>query len=68
MVFFDVTGRYSFFAEVFSVPTREFISYESKVWLPWFLKRYILRQKIARPPPIIETREIEKYSYSEKAA
>jgi len=25
-----------------------------KTWLPWFVKRYILFQKVERPPPIIE--------------
>lgn len=42
-------------AEVFSVPTKKFIHYELTVWLPWFVKRYIFFQKIARPPPIIAT-------------
>ena len=41
-------------AEVFSVPTSQFISYETKVWLPYFIKRHILRKKIEKPPPIIE--------------
>ena len=42
-------------SEVFSVPTSEFISYESKVWLPWFIKRYILFNRgLPKPPPIIE--------------
>jgi hypothetical protein len=40
--------------EVFSVPTKSFLSYETKVWLPYFFKRYILRQKIQKPPPVIE--------------
>lgn len=42
------------FAEVFSVPTKDYISYELKVWLPYTFKRYILRQDIAKPTPIIE--------------
>ncbi|KAL4875852.1 hypothetical protein BJY04DRAFT_150573 [Aspergillus karnatakaensis] len=41
--------------QVFSVPTKEFIGYESKVWLPYFIKRHIFRQKIAKPVPIIAT-------------
>lgn len=44
-------------AEVFSVPTKSFISYEIKVWLPYFIKRHIFRQKISKPPPIIERGE-----------
>jgi hypothetical protein len=46
-----------FIAEVFSVPTKKFIHYELTVWLPWFIKRYIFRQNIPRPPPIIATAE-----------
>ncbi|KAL2694934.1 hypothetical protein Neosp_001523 [[Neocosmospora] mangrovei] len=40
--------------QVFSVPTKSFISYELRVWLPYFIKRHILRQKIEKPAPIIE--------------
>jgi hypothetical protein len=40
--------------QVFSVPTSQYIKYESTVWLPWFVKRYIMFQKVERPPPIIE--------------
>ncbi|KAF9527412.1 putative facilitated glucose transporter [Crepidotus variabilis] len=40
--------------QVFSIPTKEFISYESKVWLPYFIKRHVLRRKIAKPPPIVK--------------
>ncbi|KAH7134526.1 putative facilitated glucose transporter [Dactylonectria estremocensis] len=43
--------------QVFSVPTSKFIKYELTVWLPWFIRRYILRQKIARPPQIIARAE-----------
>ncbi|CAP93411.1 Pc16g07410 [Penicillium rubens Wisconsin 54-1255] len=39
--------------QVFSVPTKKFIHYELTVWLPWWIKRYIFRQNIERPPPII---------------
>lgn len=44
-------------AEVFSVPTKNFIKHELTVWLPWFIKRYVFRQNIAKPPPIIEKGE-----------
>ncbi|KAJ4385579.1 hypothetical protein N0V93_010008 [Gnomoniopsis smithogilvyi] len=40
--------------QVFSVPTKQFISYEIKVWLPYFFKRHVLRRNIPKPPPIIE--------------
>lgn len=40
--------------QVFSVPTKSFISYELTTWLPYFIKRHIFRQKIAKPPAIIE--------------
>jgi hypothetical protein len=53
--------------EVFSVPTAQYIKYESTVWLPWFIKRYILRNNIPRPPAIIERakfvdKDVEKRS------
>jgi len=40
--------------QVFSVPTKQFLGYEMKVWLPYFIKRHVLRKKIIKPPPIIE--------------
>lgn len=43
------------FAEVFSVPTKKFIGHELTVWLPWWIKHYIFRQDIPKPPPIIAT-------------
>ncbi|KAK0332279.1 hypothetical protein LTR59_018235, partial [Friedmanniomyces endolithicus] len=39
--------------QVFSVPTKEFLDYETGTWLPYFIKRHILRRKIENPPPII---------------
>jgi len=50
-------------AEVFSVPTKNYISYESTVWLPYFIKRYIFRQKIMKPPPIIEKEDHAEQSF-----
>lgn len=44
-------------AEVFSVPTKKFISHELTVWLPYFIKRHIFRQNITKPPQIIEKEE-----------
>ena len=43
--------------EVFSVPTSKFLRHELTVWLPWFIKRYILRQRLPKPPQIIEKEE-----------
>ncbi|KAL6246168.1 hypothetical protein RBB50_007321 [Rhinocladiella similis] len=43
--------------QVFSVPTKSFIGYELKVWLPYFIKRHIFRRKIPKPPGIIERAE-----------
>ncbi|KAL8940131.1 MAG: hypothetical protein Q9216_002985 [Gyalolechia sp. 2 TL-2023] len=43
--------------QVFSVPTSKFINHELKVWLPYFIKRHILRQRIPKPPQIIEKEE-----------
>jgi hypothetical protein len=41
--------------QVFSVPTREFLKYETGTWLPYFIKRHVLFQKnTPKPPPIIE--------------
>ena len=41
--------------EVFSVPTKKFISHELFVWVPYLIKRHIFRQKIMKPPAIIDT-------------
>lgn len=43
--------------QVFSVPTKSFLKYETTVWLPYFIKRHIFRQKIEKPAPIIEKGE-----------
>ncbi|KAG5926482.1 hypothetical protein E4U42_003281 [Claviceps africana] len=45
--------------QVFSVPTKKFLHYETTVWLPWFFKRYVLMQRIARPAPLLEKAERE---------
>ncbi|KAF9692336.1 hypothetical protein EKO04_009647 [Ascochyta lentis] len=43
--------------QVFSVPTKQFLGYEIKIWLPYFIKRHVLRKKVIKPPPIIEKGE-----------
>ncbi|KAJ5794091.1 hypothetical protein N7457_000690 [Penicillium paradoxum] len=43
--------------QVFSVPTKKFITHELTVWLPWWIKHYIFRQNIPKPAPIIATGE-----------
>ncbi|KAJ7049012.1 sugar transporter [Mycena amicta] len=41
--------------QVFSVPTSQYIKYESTIWLPWFIKRYVFFQRgIPRPPALLE--------------
>lgn len=50
--------------QVFSVPTKEFLAYETKTWLPYFVKRHILRRRIEKPPPIIE--KADRYSDEEE--
>jgi MFS family permease len=40
--------------QVFSIPTKEYLSHETKVWLPYMVKRHILRKRIEKPPPIID--------------
>ncbi|ORY17464.1 putative facilitated glucose transporter [Clohesyomyces aquaticus] len=40
--------------QVFSIPTREYLHYETTKWLPWFIKKYLLFQKVERPEPLIE--------------
>lgn len=50
--------------EVFSVPTREFLAYETKTWLPYFIKRHVLRRNIPKPPPLIEKEEKAESEFS----
>ncbi|KAL8924112.1 MAG: hypothetical protein Q9208_004249 [Pyrenodesmia sp. 3 TL-2023] len=40
--------------QVFSLPTKKYISHELKVWLPYAFKRHVLRKRIPKPPMIIE--------------
>lgn len=49
--------------QVFSVPTKEFLAYETKTWLPYFFKRHLLRRRVEKPPPIIE--KADRYSDEE---
>lgn len=37
---------------VFAVPTRTFIRYNTRQWLPWFVKRWVLFRTDARLPPL----------------
>ncbi|KAL8943454.1 MAG: hypothetical protein Q9211_000986 [Gyalolechia sp. 1 TL-2023] len=46
--------------QVFSVPTKKYISHELKVWLPYFIKHHILRQNIPKPPQLIEKEDNAK--------
>ncbi|KAJ9603604.1 hypothetical protein H2200_011790 [Cladophialophora chaetospira] len=49
--------------DVFSIPTRTFIRYQITEYLPWFTKRYILREKNAELRPLAlqgEYQELEQ--------
>ena len=50
------------FAEVFQVPTSEYLSHETKVYLPYVFKKYFLFQRSTpKPKPLIATAD-EDYS------
>lgn len=51
--------------EVFSVPTRRFVQYQVTEYLPWFTKRYILRQKEADLRPLTAEEEYQPLEDSE---
>lgn len=38
--------------EVFAVPTRSFIKYQLTVYIPWWMKRYVLRRDKVELPPV----------------
>lgn len=44
--------------QVFSVPTAQYLKYETTVWLPYFFKRHVLRKNIEKPALI------DKYEYA----
>ncbi|KAK2628381.1 hypothetical protein QTJ16_001484 [Diplocarpon rosae] len=46
--------------QVFSQPTSSFLRYETKVWLPYFVRRYLLRQNLAKPEPFVERADLVK--------
>ncbi|KAH0388050.1 MFS transporter, partial [Aureobasidium melanogenum] len=39
--------------EVFSIPTTRHAAYQTKVWLPWWIKRHVLRQKSDSCPELL---------------
>ena len=45
---------------VFSVSTRSFVKYQMTEYLPWFVKRYILRQKEAELKPLGSEEEYQR--------
>ncbi|OCF33741.1 sugar transporter [Kwoniella heveanensis BCC8398] len=55
--------------QVFSVPTAQYVGYETRVMIPYFFKKYILFQKIPAPPSIIATADQAEYEahHNEKA-
>jgi hypothetical protein len=52
--------------EVFQVPTSRFLSHEINVMVPYFVKSKILRQRIPRPPAIIDREDAKWRSDSEE--
>ncbi|KAK5718239.1 hypothetical protein LTR17_015757 [Elasticomyces elasticus] len=52
--------------EVFSVPTKEFLAYETGTTLPYLFKRHILRRKIEKPSPIIAKDDVTQDYTPEK--
>lgn len=51
--------------DVFSIPTRTFIRYQSTEYMPWFVRRYILRQKGAELRPLTLVREYRELDQEE---
>lgn len=37
---------------IFGVPSRRHIAYQVRVWLPWWIKRYIFFQRNAKLEPL----------------
>lgn len=37
---------------VFAIPTHKFMSYQMTTWLPWFIRRYIRRDRTAKLEPL----------------
>lgn len=37
---------------IFAVPTRTFIDYQLKIWLPWFIQRHVLLNRGAKLEPL----------------
>ncbi|WWD16919.1 hypothetical protein CI109_101351 [Kwoniella shandongensis] len=50
---------------VFGVPTSHHIAYQGRTWLPWFIKRYILRQKDAHLEELYHLEEVGGIEKSE---
>jgi hypothetical protein len=53
--------------EVFSIPTRVFIKYQTTEYLPWLARRYVLRQKEAYLPPLTLDGEYQELGQNEEA-
>ncbi|KAF5361194.1 hypothetical protein D9758_009026 [Tetrapyrgos nigripes] len=52
---------------VFGVPTRKHVSYQAKVFLPYWIKRWVLRQKVELTP-LYNFDEVESITVFEKGA
>jgi MFS family permease len=51
--------------EVFSVPTRRFVRYQMTEYLPWFTRRYLMKQKEAELRPLMMSREYSQLDQEE---
>ncbi len=53
--------------DVFPIPGRTFIEYQISEYLPWLIRRYILRQKDANLPLLVSGGEYQELSQDEDA-
>lgn len=51
--------------QVFSFRTRDFVKYQVTEFLPWFIKRYILRQQTAELQPLIHQGDYRALEHEE---
>lgn len=51
---------------MFAVPTSKHISYQAKVFLPYFIQRWVFFRKDAKLPPLYDFDEVESITVFEK--
>ncbi|ROW10764.1 hypothetical protein VPNG_05145 [Cytospora leucostoma] len=52
---------------VFAVPTRTFMRYQIKTWLPWWFKRYILFNKNAKLEPLYHFDRVDRVASEDES-